>query len=199
MRPAGENMDAYKKNLKKFKNELKPPPELEGKIIALLKEENLINRPMRNKTVYHAIAASLIFLIGIVIGGSIFPNFLKSEQDKSKVVAEESNLDKYALFLYEDETFQPEVPMPDLVSEYGAWARNLAAKGKLDGAEKLSDEMVMLGVLKNESKGLEGFSGYFIIKASSLNEALELTNTHPHLKYNGGISLRPIENLATRN
>jgi hypothetical protein len=35
--------------------------------------------------------------------------------------------------------------------------------------------------------------GYFLIKAGSLEEAVELSKTHPHLKYGGEVEIRPLE------
>lgn len=103
-------------------------------------------------------------------------------------------MNKYALFLYENEEFTVE-DGNTLVSEYSAWAENLGNQQKLLYAEKLNDdEEYWLGkpsVQNNNSK----LTGYFVFYAPDSEEAQEIARTHPHTRYGGGLELRPIDRI----
>jgi hypothetical protein len=86
-----------------------------------------------------------------------------------------------------------------IVDEYRQWAFARDAEGRLVSAEKLSDETrVMEGsgehmTIAADANSDRVLGGYFLITAPSLDDAIELAKSHPHLKYGGEIEVRPIE------
>lgn len=111
----------------------------------------------------------------------------------------------YLLLLLEDGSFQAGGPedMKARIEEYSAWARKLAEKGQLLGAEKLKATGMILGAgTEREARPDElpggnpgGVAGFFILKAESYRAAAAIAATCPHLKHGGTIALREIHPL----
>lgn len=104
------------------------------------------------------------------------------------------HMNKYALFLYENQEFTV-TDGNRLVQEYTDWAAKLASQNKLAYAEKLNDnEKQWLGsaTVENSTSKL---TGYFVFYADNMGEARKIADTHPHTKYGGGLELRPIDDL----
>ena len=79
-----------------------------------------------------------------------------------------------------------------LVAEYAAWARRLSEQGKLLSAEKLADapaEVLGSGAAQEE----ERVGGFFLIRATSFEEAQQIARDCPHLRHGGRVELRAIE------
>jgi hypothetical protein len=83
-----------------------------------------------------------------------------------------------------------------LVQEYSAWAQRQRIEGRLISGEKLNDASVEL----SGSQGLQevhtqdgSLGGYFVITAPSLEAAIAIARTCPHLKRGGTIVIRPID------
>ena len=94
--------------------------------------------------------------------------------------------------------------MQAVIAEYVAWGESLASQGKLLGNQKLKDEGGRHLVAKGKeilvtdgpfAEAKEVLGGYFAIEAKSYDEAVEIAKTCPHLKYNGRIELRQIDDL----
>lgn len=92
-----------------------------------------------------------------------------------------------------------------IIQEYTDWRVKIAAEGRLAGANKLKDEGGRhLSRHNHEFRVVDGpyteakevMGGYFIIKATSYDEAVEISKQCPHLKYGGWIELREIEQLG---
>lgn len=92
--------------------------------------------------------------------------------------------------------------MQGVVKEYNAWAGKMGKEGKLAGGEKLADEggkvltrggsgLVLTDGPFAESKEVLG--GYFILKAGSYDEAVEIARTCPHAKYGVATHIRQID------
>jgi hypothetical protein len=89
-----------------------------------------------------------------------------------------------------------------VIQEYTDWRNKLASKDRLADANKLKDEGGRQLSLQNGkfrvvdgpyAEAKEVMGGYFIIKAASYDEAVEISKDCPHLKYGGRIDLREIE------
>lgn len=89
-----------------------------------------------------------------------------------------------------------------VIEEYRAWGQKLAAEGKLVQSHKLADEggrhlrkrgseILMTDGPFAEAKEVLG--GYYIVKAASYDEAVEIAKTGPHLRYNGRIEVRKVD------
>ncbi len=157
------------------------------KIADVLQTRKLIevqkNTIIMKKLIWQAAASVAILMTGYFLGNKDILNSNKTDQ-----------MNKYALFLYENEEFTVE-DGNTLVSEYSAWAENLGNQQKLLYAEKLNDdEEYWLGkpsVQNNNSK----LTGYFVFYARDSEEAQEIARTHPHTRYGGGLELRPIDRI----
>ena len=95
--------------------------------------------------------------------------------------------------------------MQRIIEKYRAWSMKMQAANRLVGGNKLADEggRVLRRVegrlaIKDgpfvETK--EVVSGYFVIRAKSYDEAVELCRDHPHLSFNGPIELREVDLLG---
>ena len=109
------------------------------------------------------------------------------------------------LLLLHEPPGRVQAPSPEsgraLVEEYKAWAAEGARSGFLLGGEKLKDG----GNLVAESGASPGstaialdpgrpfIGGYFLIRASGYDEAVELARTCPHLRHGGIIEVRQID------
>jgi hypothetical protein len=107
-------------------------------------------------------------------------------------------LPQFVLFLYQTPASLAEpADRGERVAEYKAWARSVAGAGRLIGGEKLQDRGVLLSGAEAEERLVESpdgvLSGYFLIQAGSLAEALQVARGCPHLRHGGRVALRPID------
>jgi hypothetical protein len=93
---------------------------------------------------------------------------------------------EFALLLYGGE---PSGSPDDHVTEYAAWASKIRGEGRRISGEKLADESWSIGA---ESANLP-LRGFFIVQARDDEDARRLAQAHPHVRYGGGIVVRPIE------
>ena len=91
--------------------------------------------------------------------------------------------------------------MEGIIAEYQAWGQRLADQGALVVSHKLTDE----GGRHLERRGSEilvtdgpfaeakeVLGGYYIVSASSYDDAVEIAKTGPHLQY-GRIEVRKVD------
>ncbi len=164
------------------------PAETEQLIINKLKGLKLI----RSSATYYLKMAAVIILIPLlfIAGYFIGKNDLKSTNMNTNETS------TYLLLLYQPKNFIANEAAH--VKEYGAWLKDLQKEGKMESGEKLRNKSWLISAAGTESfTGIEMekgvVSGFFIVKATSDDEALKVANTCPHLKYNGLIEVRPIE------
>ena len=90
-----------------------------------------------------------------------------------------------------------------VLNKYRTWSERVAAAGKLQGGQKLFDGQGRVlrsgaGVLKVSDgpyvEGKEVIGGFWILEASSYDEAQQLAADSPHLAY-GSLELRAIEEM----
>lgn len=159
------------------------PGNMEEDMVRMLKDHGLLGQKRsfyRKKLFWLPVAASITaFLIGFFIG--------KEQDDGSGVIVQ--NESKFVLFLYEGDNFEGKTE-DEMVSDYITWAQEVSREGHLVSGEKLEGQKQILG---DRDQG--ELSGYFIIFADDLSEAVRISETHPHLKYGGSIEVRPIEDL----
>lgn len=92
------------------------------------------------------------------------------------------------------------IPMDRLVTEYSAWGAELGAAGRLVAAEKLRDDpgrWLQSADVRDGTTAMRGsgIGGYFVIRATTYDEAQEIALSSPHIRYGGTIELRQIEQL----
>jgi hypothetical protein len=92
--------------------------------------------------------------------------------------------------------------MESVIAEYQAWGQRLASEGRLVASHKLTDDRGRhLGKRGSEilvtdgpfAEAKEVLGGYYIVKAASYDEAVEIAKSGPHLRYNGRIEVRKVD------
>ncbi len=75
------------------------------------------------------------------------------------------------------------------------WAQALAVEGRLLGGEKLTDEpgRWVSGAPVADERVRSDVSGYFVIRAPSYDEAVDLAMASPHVRYGGVFEIRQID------
>jgi len=168
-----------------------PPDALEGRVRRTLTRRGLLRRspsPAWGR-VAAAAAAIVLFAVGYATG--------QIRRDGPAIL---DGVARYALFLYEDASFDTSRPPTELVTEYSAWAAGLRERGRLETGEQLAAAEILLeGQAGSIAVGERGpvaeagaLTGLFVIRAASESEALSIARTCPHLKYGGRIAVRAI-------
>jgi hypothetical protein len=177
--------------LRSLEREAEPPAMLKARVMRTLREQGVLKRPAAGgRRLAAGVAAALVlFAAGMLAGrgrGGTAPVDLRPS---------------YVLLLYEDSSFRYDRPESEFVAEYSAWAGELARRGALVSGEKLDSTSRLLseaagGAVRVDSADarseLGQLAGFFIIRAASQAEALEIAQSCPHLGHGGRIALRPI-------
>ncbi|HEV2687041.1 MAG TPA: hypothetical protein VGV35_00765 [Bryobacteraceae bacterium] len=166
--------------LKSLHREVPPPADLEERVVAAIQARQLIRRrAIRKARWWQAAAAIVILTVGFGLGRWQPP---ARQQEPT-----------FVLLLHEEGNWQkPTTPADeqDRVNEYRAWAIQLRAKGQLVQGTKLRDDRHDLD--RNVPTGT-GITGFFEITARTLDEALAIARTCPHLRYGGQVEVREVE------
>jgi len=94
--------------------------------------------------------------------------------------------------------------MNAIIGEYMSWKEKITSEGRYVGSNKLADEggrrLVSVDGTVRVSDGpyaeaKEVIGGYFLIRAASYDEAVEVARTCPHLRYGGSIEIRAIDEM----
>ena len=100
---------------------------------------------------------------------------------------------QYLLLVHDNEAVERAVReqgMEAIVERYAAWARSLADDGRLVGAEHLTPTPAWIGAATPAPSSI---SGYFLIRADSREEALDIARQSPHAELGGVVEVRGIE------
>jgi hypothetical protein len=175
-----------RRELEQLPREADPPADLEERIVAELRTRGHLRAPRSGRGPGLAAAAGLFAAglgLGAAGGGWIGPA-------PSPEAPERGSL--FLLLLYEGPGDE-DGPGAEAkrVAEYGAWARELRGAGHLEGAEKLESRARLLG------EGPPGASpteprGYFLLRATSLDEAIALARGCPHLRHGGRVAVHAV-------
>ena len=114
---------------------------------------------------------------------------------------------KYMLLLHDDPSGFTSIgpaEMQRIIEKYAAWGNRLRQAGVLVGGDKLADEPGRLVRGKGAQRVTDGpysetkevLGGYYTIKASSYDEAVDRVRDCPHLEYGGTIEIRQIEDMT---
>ena len=168
--------------------EKKAPAPLEQKIISQLKNEGLIKTKsvMRNIITWSGsiAAAILIFVGGMYYGQFRSTGSTSFEIDRTK---------GYMLILHESVNFEHGDPMA-MFEEYGQWMSNTMAKGVKITGQELKNEAALVTRDKAVDflppEGVDRTTGYFLLEANSLEEAIAVAMENPHVKYGGSVEVK---------
>jgi len=111
---------------------------------------------------------------------------------------------QYMILIYSDESTygrMNEAEMGELMAQYGAFHEEIAASGKMLGANRLCPTQTATTVRMRKGQAAttdgpfaetkEQLGGYYLIEASDLDEALAWANKVPTVTY-GSIEVRPV-------
>lgn len=171
-----------------------PAAAVENKIVQTLKaqgqlrlEPGMVAARWPRRVLLAGAAIACLFL-GFMLG-----------QRRSESSAPEAAQSLFVLFLYGGDATPAQAD--EQVREYGLWIHNLAQTGRLAQGEKLKGSGYVLQKISGQlqpfaqplPQSANALGGYFIIAASSYEEALKIAEACPHLKYGGVIELREID------
>lgn len=168
--------------------ELPVPAGLAPRVRAAVAAARAANRVPRRRRVLQllgGIAATIaVFLAGAWFG----PGLSRSSPSPE-------TRQRYVLLLREDASLAG-AETGDLVAEYRDWAVSWHRRGVLELGEKLADGSWLLDqstVSEHASASGEAISGFFVIRAESAQQALEIAGSCPHLRHGGRVELRRIQ------
>jgi len=159
------------------------PPYLEQRVLADLRQQGVVRSATRPRRWVQAaligVAATLIFVAGLGAG-----RVTKREPQPRY---------NYLLLLEEGPEYhaaQSTSESQQRVREYSQWAAQLRAEGISVLGMKLNPQAVPIA----SSRPLQPASpaGLFAVTARDLDSAKRIAEQCPHLKYGGGVILRPI-------
>ena len=157
-----------------------PPDHLARRVQHTLRRRGLL----RGRPPVARVAALLLVAAGCSGLGVLAARW---EAPPSQAQAE---VDRYVLLLYADDSFAPPVTGQALVAEYGDWARQLRAEGRLEFAERLEPTEQFVGSPFTSTGNR--LTGMFIIQAPSREAAEATARTSPHARYGGTVVIRRI-------
>jgi hypothetical protein len=117
-------------------------------------------------------------------------------------------MSSYMLLLSESPTLNDNVAPADMqaiFARYMAWWQGLREQDKIVHSNKLQDEGGRTIIRAGEktvvvdgpyAEAREVISGYFVIKAASYDEALQIAMTCPHVERDGRIDVREVHDLG---
>ncbi len=163
--------------LRALPREAEPPPALEERVVGALRDRGLVAR--RRPVSWNSLAAGLVLFAAGLVAGRWLP--ARPAHPAEPV---------YLLLLYAgpDRTTGDEAAR---AHEYGAWAASLRKDGRLLGAERLGSEQRVLG--EGSLAELPAPRGYFLFRASDMQEALAIARTCPHLRHGGQVAVQPLD------
>lgn len=154
-----------------------PRTGLRQRVQAELTDRGLVRSPDRRRRRQLALAAAavLLFLAGVSTGRT----------------REAESAPQFALLLYEPAGFDTTRSHSELAQEYGAWAAGLGAR--FVGGEALGPVRLVArrGVSFATLAGPQP-TGYFLIRATSWDEAMALAAECPHVRHGGLVAVRII-------
>ena len=150
----------------------------------------LLERRLRSRWWSHAKIAAAV--VGLLAAGAALGRFVPGGEPNEGVAPETA---EFMLLIRGNEPNRI-LPEAQLTQEYRAWAEQLAGNGTLVAAEKLvDDEGRWLNAAETQLEDREPsiVGGFFIIRASGYEEAVDIAGQSPHIRYGGTIEVRAVD------
>jgi hypothetical protein len=162
-----------------------PSAELEERVVVALRERGLLGGRRRGAWPWAAAAALAGLVLGVALGRATLGGRERAPAPGRS----------FALLLYPGEAaMESGAAERARVDEYRRWARGLAAHGQLVSGEKLKAPVRMLSAAAGAGQPEEGrLLGFFLLRATSMEEAEAIARTCPHLRHGGTIALREVD------
>lgn len=175
-----------------------PPPDLEDRVVAALRDRSLIRSPRSDREParrHWRFAAALLLA---AVGGWIARGIVPGEPLGEPPGAPSGRGREYLLVFAEPRPLTTSKTTSELVGEYRDWSLGLAERGHLVTGRRLLDDGLRVAAEPDGTldvapeKTLAEATGFFLIRADSEAEALDLVADAPHLAYGGELSLREV-------
>jgi hypothetical protein len=158
--------------------ELDPPRELEDRTVAALRRGGLLRSSRRRVQGWVMAAASLLLFLGGVAAGRALDR-----------PAAPDDRPRFVLLLMDSPAAESTEAELRIVEAYRQWARSLRDDGRFVSGARLDDRSAGVPAIR---EGAEKLEGYFVISASSFDEAVSVAKTCPHAARGGRIVVRPV-------
>jgi hypothetical protein len=158
--------------------DVSPDARLEERTVARLRAGGLLVRPARRPW-WQLAAAVAIFAAGALSGAS-----WAGVDDASG-----AGQPRYLLLLHGGIAGDA-AEEARAVDAYRAWAMQLHAAGRYVDGERLADTAVTVPA---GDPGNDAPQGYFVVSAASLDDAVSVASSTPHVARGGRIVVRPID------
>lgn len=182
---------AERHDLDALPREIAPPDGHEDRTVAALESRGLVRRGPRSVAWQHLLAAAAVAMV--LFGGGAAAGRWSGERR-----IEPPHSPEFILLLRAGSETPPADAEEGMnrIQEYASWAQKARRQGLLTG-EKLTDDSRFLGPGGIEAsfdvEPEEHIQGYFLLQASSYEQAVAIASGCPHVKYGGAIEVRRIE------
>ena len=161
-----------------------PPAALESRVRETLTARGLVRQQPSPLSAW-ATRGGLIaagFLLGFLVRGRDQP-----------VGPQPTAAGQYVLLLYGDPADDTGAVHTAREREYGRWAFSLPNDARRTGGHELGDVVVDIPPAGNTPLRNDRLAGYFVISASSRENAIRAARSTPHLAYGGRVVLMAVE------
>jgi hypothetical protein len=161
--------------------EMPPPPELESRVVSALRATALLRAPTRRSWV-SAAAAILILVSGIWIGRSVPGPAMNDARPLAST--------RFLFLLTGADTSGDDAARAEA---YWRWAVTQREAGRQISGERLADTgfaVMSEGVAPIAGAEVQGF---FVVSASTMDDAVAVARSSPHVQSGGTIIVRPID------
>ena len=169
---------------RRLPRELAPSAGFEDRVAGALRDHGAL--PRRHAWRPHVWQAAAAMLL---IAGGFFAGRLRAP---ATAPPPETHAQQYLLLLYGAPSATPDIERAR-VTEYGNWARTEAAAGRLVMGERLGADRAVLGSDTTAPPAANEPSGFFLIRAASLDEASRTAARCPHVAHGGTVVVRRVE------
>jgi hypothetical protein len=158
------------------------PDDLHRRVRAALGSRSIVRR---SRFRLGTIAAA----VGLLAAGFLLGAVARGRPSAAERVA--ATTGQYVVLLYGDTPGDTGVVHAAREREYGRWASTLGDGVRWVGGSELHDVVAQLGAPVTDAAA-DKLAGYFILEASSREQATAAAETCPHLKYGGRVVVMTI-------
>ena len=164
-----------------------PPAALKERTRAALVRGGHLSRPRRWARFAPRAAAVAALLVLAFFGGRRSVNVTVLPDDEG---------DRRWLLLVMDDPARPESAPGPTNEDYVRWSDELRAEGRFVVAEPLERTAAVVGGGERLAERAASVTGFFLVRASDESEAIGIARGSPHVRFGGGIVIRPIASSA---
>ena len=187
-----ENPDDFEKNyletVRSLPQEIAPPGGLEDRVASRVMAQ--LSASSRWRVILRA--AMIAGLSLILFGGGLFLGLSQNKKTSGVSMSQST----YVLFLLEGSQYdQPSgtAELQERVNEYRNWVTRVRKETTPISGIKLQDRSLLLPSGTSGDAPPSEIGGYFLIEAGSLQSAIRIAETCPHLRHGGRIEVRQID------